>query len=71
MIHVQAKQYQVLLWEHPDRMSGGPALRCDFDTLDAARQEYETHRLGGRYLAGMILEWHKHSGIWDLVEQYP
>lgn len=71
MIHVQAKQYQVVLWENADRFSGGPALRLDFDTLEAARAEFDAHRETGKYQAGVILEWHKLSGISDLVDQYP
>ncbi len=71
MIHIQAMQYQVVLWEDSDRVSGGPALRLDFDSLEAARQAYEAHRQEGTYRSGVIMEWHKQSGIWDLVEQYP
>jgi hypothetical protein len=71
MIHVQAQQYQVVLWENVDRLSGGPALRLDFDTLESAEAALQAHRQDGKYVSGVILEWHKHSGIWDLVDQYP
>lgn len=71
MIHLQAKQFQVVVWRDEDRQSEEPALRLDFDTLEEAKTALMAHQAEGLYRAGVLMEWHNQSGIWDLIEYYP
>ena len=71
MIHVQSKRYRVVLWESEDRSSAEPALRLEFDRLAEADAEFEKLQRAGRYPAGILIEWLKDSGDWELVRKYP
>ena len=71
MIHIQPKQYQVVVWRDETRLSGEPALRIDFDTIEDATAALRAHQATGYYRSGVLMEWRKHSAIWNLLEQYP
>lgn len=71
MIHIQPKPYQVVVWRDEHRLSGEPALRMDFDTLEEATRALNAYAAAGMYRSGVLMEWRKHSAIWNLLEQYP
>ncbi len=71
MIHTPKKRYQVVFWETEDRSNSAHALHVDFETLEQARREFEAHIRSGRYRTGILMEWHKISGDWDLLEMFP
>lgn len=71
MIHIVPKPYQVVLWRAENRLSQDPALRMDFQTLDEAMAALGDHQASGFYRVGVLLEWRKQSGIWNLIARYP
>jgi hypothetical protein len=71
MIHVQLKRYQLVLWETADRGGAAPALQLDFDAVEEARAAFDNHRRAGHYLAGIMIEWHKTTSEWSLVDRFP
>ena len=71
MIQSQTKPYQLVLWQNADRSGSEPALRLEFDRLDEAQEAFGAARQQGAYGAAVLMEWHKVSGVWDLMDQYP
>ncbi|HEY9011742.1 MAG TPA: hypothetical protein VIN06_12055 [Devosia sp.] len=70
MIQVSNKKYQISLWMSEEHRAD-PALRMEFDDLHDARAEFVRHRQSGTYRSGILYEWRKVSGSWDLVERFP
>jgi hypothetical protein len=68
---VQPKRYQITLWMGEDRRDSAAALHMSFDTLEQAEREFEAHRLTGNFKVGILMEWHRRSGIWNLLSKYP
>lgn len=71
MIHTLQKPFQVVLWETEERSSDGAAMRLDFDSLEEARADFDAQRLAGHFRTGVLLEWHKVSGQWELLDLFP
>jgi hypothetical protein len=71
MIQLLQKKYQLVLWPTQHRSSEAIALRIDFDDLAEARAKLDAGRRSGEYSSGLLMEWHKQSGVWDLIEQFP
>jgi hypothetical protein len=71
MIQVSNKKYQISLWADEDHRGADPALRMEFDDLRDARAEFLRQRQAGAYRSGILYEWRKLSGSWDLLERFP
>jgi hypothetical protein len=71
MIQLQPKQYQLVLWQTEDRSPESVAMRLDFDDLAEAKTELHARRELGEHHCGVLMQWQKASGIWELIEQFP
>lgn len=71
MIHTPKKRYQVVFWETENRADSVGTVHADFESLEQARLEFEAQVKSGHYRSGILMEWHKISGEWDLVEMFP
>lgn len=71
MIQVSNKKYQISLWTSEDHRGADPALRMEFDDLRDAQAEFERQKQSGAYRSGILFEWRKVSGTWDLLERFP
>jgi len=69
LISIQHKRFQVVLWETEDR--SGSSLHLEFDTLEEARAALEAQQQLHRYRTGILMEWHKMSGVWNLIARFP
>jgi hypothetical protein len=70
MIHGLSKRYQLILWEAEGNDDESAAMRLDFDDRASALARLDAERSGVRYRTGLLMEWHKVSGVWELVERY-
>lgn len=70
MIQTQSKRYQISLWLTQDRSGPGPALRLEFDNVEEARAEFERQKRHELYQSGILLEFHKVSQEWSLIDQF-
>jgi hypothetical protein len=70
MIHALSKRYQLILWVDEGGDRDRAALRLDFDDRETAMARLESERDGGRYRTGLLMEWHKVSGVWELVDRF-
>lgn len=71
MIQLQNKRFQVVLWISDDRKGAEPALRLECDTLAEAEAAFREQQQSGTYRSGILMEWHKHAGSWDLLASFP
>jgi hypothetical protein len=71
MIHTPDKPFQVALWAGEEHGATAPALRMEFDTLDAAQAEFQRQQRSGEYRSGILFQWRKTGGTWDLLERFP
>ena len=69
MIQVQAKRYQIMFWELASR-DGPAALLIEFDAIEEARREFTRLRDSGLYGTGVMMEWRKETGEWNLLERF-
>lgn len=70
MIHGLSKRYQLILWEAGGNDDESAAMRLDFDDRASALARLDTERGSGRYRSGLLMEWHKVSGVWELVDRF-
>lgn len=70
MIQAPTKPFQLALWALAEHGATAPALRMEFDSLDASRAEFERQRQSGLYRSGILFQWRKASGSWDLLERF-
>ena len=71
MIHTQSKRYQIVLWATENRHGSDPALRLVFDRREDGEAALQAQRNAGSYRSGILMEWDKMSGTWDLLDRYP
>lgn len=71
MIQVPSKPYQIVLWTGVEHADTTPALRMEFDSLEEAVAEFEKQRETGLHRSGILYQWRRHSGSWDLLRRYP
>jgi hypothetical protein len=71
MIQIAAKPYRILLWKSDRDRADAATLQLDLDSREEAIAVFETHRDAGQYRMGLLIEWHKVSGIWNLLDRYP
>ena len=71
MIHTQSKRYQLVLWTTEDRRGSEPALKMEFDFREDGQAALDAQRAAGFYRSGILMEWDRDYGTWDLLDRYP